>query len=84
MDSGLHAEDSGFQSLAGSQIPWAEFRIPKPRQKFPGLRIPQVKFLGFRKVDYLIWGEMEEWEEATTGDSDDDNEDDDSTLILRS
>ena len=81
MDSGLHAEDSGFQSLAGSQIPWAEFRIPKPRQKVPEFPIPQAKFLGFRKVCYLTWGDMVEWEEAATGDSDDNNEDDDSTFI---
>ena len=81
MDSGLHAEDSEFQSLAESQIPWAEFRIPKPRQKVPEFSIPQAKFLGFRKVYHLTWGDMVEWEEAATGDSDDNNEDYDSTFI---
>ena len=52
-----------------------------PRQKVPEFPIPQAKFLGFRKVYYLTWGDMVEWEEAATGDSDDNNEDYDSTFI---
>ena len=42
--------DSGFQSLAGFRIPWAEFRFPKPlsgiyKQKFLGFRIAKQYFL---------------------------------------
>ena len=55
--------DSGFQSLVGFRIPWAVFRIPKPRipdffifqeQNFPRFRIPQANISGISESEFRI------------------------------
>ena len=54
VDSGLQIPDFGFQSIAGFQIPWAVFRIPKPRipdskrKSFP--RIQAMKEMNIKRI----------------------------------
>ena len=44
MDSGLHAEDSGFQSLAGSQFLELNSGFQSPGKKFPNSRFHRQNF----------------------------------------
>ena len=49
---------------SGFRIPWALFRIPKPRipdstkNKFSGFRFHKHNFSGFQKPDSLIWSDV--------------------------
>ena len=60
LDSGFHAEDSGFQSLVGFRIPWPVFRIPKPRiPDHPQVKIFRIPNLTRKNIlDSLAWGEL--------------------------
>ena len=60
LDSGFHAEDSGFQSLVGFRIPWPVFRIPKPRiPDHPQAKIFRIPNLTRKNIlDSLAWGEL--------------------------
>ena len=60
LDSGFHAEDSGFQSLVGFRIPWPVFRIPKPRiPDHPPEKIFRIPNLTRKNIlDSLAWGEL--------------------------
>ena len=53
--------NSGFQSLVGFRIPWAVFKIPKPRisdstTQFPGFQIPQAKIFRIPEFGFLYMG----------------------------
>ena len=60
LDSGFHAEDSGFQSLVGFRIPWPVFRIPKPWiPDHPQVKIFRIPNLTRKNIlDSLAWGEL--------------------------
>ena len=60
LDSGFHAEDSGFQSLVGFRIPWPVFQIPKPRiPDHPQVKISRIPNLTRKNIlDSLAWGEL--------------------------
>ena len=60
LDSGFHAEDSGFQSLVGFRIPWPVFRIPKPRiPDHPQVKIFRIPNLTRKNIlDSLARGEL--------------------------